>query len=341
MTNVAVVLKDAELVRRFDTLAPVGMKYDAELGFAVQHLDNNNYLKGIAENNSRSLLQAMSNVAACGLTLNPAKKEAYLVPRKGKVCLDPSYVGLIKLATDSGAILWVQAKLVYSNDVFIMHGIDERPTHEYKPFGDRGALDGVYCVAKTKDGAYLTGTMSIDEVHAIRNRSEAYKSNPKKTPWFTDEGEMVKKTILKRESKLWPRTGNVDAESRLANAVQVSHENEEVNLVTSPDIGQYSDESKKYFDQVITQDDHLEMHVLARTLSTGEFTSLYNSFEKGSITKYKRLVDEMIQKGKHSFDEYVDLYNEYRSTDDQSGMDEITSEVSEAAFKLIEDHCGR
>jgi recombination protein RecT len=37
-------------------------------------------------------------VAAIGITLNPASKLAYLVPRDGMVCLDISYMGLLHRA---------------------------------------------------------------------------------------------------------------------------------------------------------------------------------------------------------------------------------------------------
>jgi len=341
------VLQSNNLVERFANVSPAWMKHDAETGFALQILSSNDYLMKIATNNNESLLHAMAAVAGCGLSLNPAKREAYLVPRKGKVCFDPSYVGLCKLSTDTGAIVWVQARIVRKNDRFVLHDVDQKPTHEVESFGDRGEIVGVYCVAKIHDGSYLTGTMSIDEVHKIRNRSEAYKSNPERTPWYSDHEEMIKKTIVKRDSKMWPKSWNEPAEERLAKAIQESHNNENVKLVTStPDVGSYSDAAKSYYDSLIESKQvtaALDMYVLSQTSSAPEMASLYNSFpafndltkeQKAAgvqgITYYKKLIDELMFKGEEMFESMLTEFMDGGSIDElsQAAQDLIRSRAS-------------
>src|SRR5690606_19073782 len=71
----------------------------------------------------------------------------------------------------------------------------------------------VYVVVKTRDDDYLTPCMSSDGVYDVRNRSSAWKAGEnkqKKCPWVTDEGEMIKKTVIKRAYKLWPKTDRLD-----------------------------------------------------------------------------------------------------------------------------------
>ena len=190
--------------------------------FAKQALYSNNYLMGIAQNNPASLESAVLNIASVGLSLNPASKHAYLVPRDGRVCLDVSYMGLVHLATESGGVVWVQAQVVKQGDSFTLNAIGEKPHHSFDPFGARGEIVGVYCVVKTKDGDYLTHTMPIDAVNAIRDRSSAYKafiSKGKTCPWITDAEEMIKKTVIKQASKMWPKTGD-----RFNKAVEVENE---------------------------------------------------------------------------------------------------------------------
>lgn len=191
-----------------------GIIFAREAEFAIQVVCGSDYMQDIAVKNPQSLRDAVTNISAIGISLNPAKKQAYLVPRKGGITLSISYMGLLDLAIQSGSILWGQAELVYEADRFKLNSYDRAPTHEREPFSkDRGAIVGVYVVVKTVDGDYLTGTMPIDEVWAIRDRSDAWKqylAKKTKCPWVTDEGEMIKKTIIKRASKTWPKSDRLD-----------------------------------------------------------------------------------------------------------------------------------
>ncbi|WP_445394244.1 recombinase RecT [Stenotrophomonas maltophilia] len=190
------------------------INFEREAEFALQTLYSNDYAMKIAMQNRSSVIAAVVNIAAIGISLNPAKKQAYLVPRDGKICLDISYMGLMDLAIDSGSIRWGQAELVYENDTFGLNGIDQQPTHIRNPFAkDRGEVVGVYVVVKTADGDYLTDAMSVEEINAIRDRSSAWKariSKQKSCPWLTDWGEMAKKTVVKRAYKYWPKTERLD-----------------------------------------------------------------------------------------------------------------------------------
>lgn len=191
------------------------LNFEREAGFAIQILSSKDYTMKVATENRRSVIDAVTNIAAIGISLNPAKKQAYLVPRDGKICLDISYIGLLDLAVASGSIMWGQSELVYSSDAFKLNGLDKPPIHEYNPFSkERGEVIGAYVVVKTRDGDYLTTCMQTDEINAIRDRSEGWKAYASKkiksTPWASDYGEMAKKTVIKRASKLWPKTERLD-----------------------------------------------------------------------------------------------------------------------------------
>ncbi|WWW34558.1 recombinase RecT [Stenotrophomonas rhizophila] len=186
------------------------INFDREAEFALQSLYGNEYAMKIAMSNRQSVINAVVNIAAIGISLNPAKRQAYLVPRDGKICLDISYMGLMDPAIDSGSVRWGRAKLVYAADSFVLNGLDHAPLHSHDPFAkDRGEVVGVYVVVKTADGDYLTDTMSREEIDGIMNRSQSVKSG-KSSPWKTDWGEMAKKTVVKRAYKYWPKTERLD-----------------------------------------------------------------------------------------------------------------------------------
>jgi recombination protein RecT len=198
-----------------------------ESQFAFQAIQKNEKL---SQCSVLTVQNAVINVAAVGLTLNPALGYAYLVPESEKVkdqnnrdvwvqyCqLRVSFKGLLKIATDSGSILWAKAEIVKAKDLFKYRGPCALPEHEMDAFGDRGDTIGVYCVAKTHQGDLLVDVMSSKEIAQIR---AAAKQDGVWSKWHD---EMAKKAILKRASKQWPKT---DRDDRLDRAIAVVNEYE-------------------------------------------------------------------------------------------------------------------
>lgn len=209
------VINSVEQQREFflPVVSDESIVWEKEKQFALQVLNkpdsrNKNdlcYAGKLALQNPASLQNAIINVAAVGITLNPSSKLAYLVPRDGAICLDISYMGLLHIAQQAGAILWGQCKLVFANDMYESNGLDKAPTHKYQAFGDRGAIVGGYCTVKTPDGDYLTEEMSLADIQKVKNSSKA-----KSGPWVTFFEEMARKSIVKRASKYWPKVDRLD-----------------------------------------------------------------------------------------------------------------------------------
>lgn len=211
--------------------------FEKESQFAFQLLQANKFLNDTAWNNRASLQNAVINVASIGISLNPAKKHAYLVPRDGAVCLDISYMGLLHLAMSTGSILWGQCKLVYSNDQYTNKGLDKAPEHHYNTFGDRGDVVGAYCTVKTHAGDYLTEEMSIAEIKLIEQSSKSAKSNY--SPWKKHWGEMARKTVVKRASKYWPQVDRLDDAIHMLNTdggegIRTETKEQVVDVVENP-----------------------------------------------------------------------------------------------------------
>lgn len=233
MSNEITAFSAVELAReQFERIATTEklVSWAEESQFALQSLNKNDLLRACMP---QTVQDAIINVASVGLSLNPAYGYAYLVPdsiktNSGwlKVCqLRISFKGLMKIATDSGSIKWVKAEIVKQGDQFTYKGPCEKPEHNMQPFGDRGATVGVYCVAKTADGDYLTDIMDMAEINKCRN---AAKTKAVWDAWFE---EMAKKAIIKRASKQWPLADGAD---RFHHAAEIVNETEGAERDVTP-----------------------------------------------------------------------------------------------------------
>ena len=184
--------------------------FQKELSFALQHIGKNPYLKKAT---FESNVQAVLNIAQTGLTLNPVMKFAYLVPRfqNGQVetCLEPSYMGLCKLVTDTGSAKRIYAHPVFEGDEFeVSLGINMEIKHTPK-FKTKN-ITHVYAVAILSDGAPMVEVMTLQDIEDIQERSESFKAYKagkiKSCVWVSDFVEMSRKTVIRRLVKYLPKT---------------------------------------------------------------------------------------------------------------------------------------
>jgi recombination protein RecT len=225
--------------KQFSASNEYKMNFNREAGFAIQILTNNPYLMKCDPD---SVKHAVVNVALTGITLNPALKYAYLVPRKVKnelkCILDISYMGMIKILTDAGAVKNVDAGVIYQNDRYdFRRGSDPYLKH-IPALSGRGEKIGAYAIAFLRDGGFQFEILGREDIEKVRAASESYKNEEgrKYSPWETWEDEMWKKTVLKRLFKLLPKTNFSD---QLIAAI--SHDYEaEMSDVSAPKEDKYS-----------------------------------------------------------------------------------------------------
>lgn len=160
----------------------------------------------------RLIFREISKVVGLGLMLDPQLGEAYLIlgwnakTRQKEPQVRIGYKGLIKLAKQSGEILNIYAREVHEKDeIECLQGDENRLIHKPRLFTDRGPVVGYYAVVKLRNGEIDFEPMSVQQIHEIRDRSDGWKAfrdgKIKQTPWSTDEGEMSKKTVLRRLQK--------------------------------------------------------------------------------------------------------------------------------------------
>jgi len=225
----AEVLQPAEVRMKEFGLDVKRIKQETSMALQIVNDPKNKLLRECTPN---SLMTSVVNIASVNLTLNPISKEAYLIPRYNKVIkkfechLEPSYIGLLKLVTDAGSVTSIQTNLVYENDEFsIIYGLHTDFRHVPVTKGDRGKIAGVYSVATLKSSEKIFEYMNREEIEKIRNVSESYRAfsedKIKTCIWVEHEGEMFRKTCLKRIQKYLPRTsqmGYVDKAVQLSNS---------------------------------------------------------------------------------------------------------------------------
>lgn len=198
--------------------------FNREINFAFQILRGNTTLQKC---NPDTIKNAISNIALTGATLNPALQQAFLIPRSVRVdgkkimscCLDFSYRGLIKIATDSGSVKHWDAVEVFEGDDFRpIQGSDNPHIHHVPKFprDPKAPLIAVYSRAVLCDGEKSFLYMEKYEIDDTRNTSQC----PDSPAWKNQYGQMAKKTVMKRHYKTLPQT------DRMAEAIQVLNEHE-------------------------------------------------------------------------------------------------------------------
>uniref|UniRef100_A0A6H1ZPB4 Putative DNA recombination protein n=1 Tax=viral metagenome TaxID=1070528 RepID=A0A6H1ZPB4_9ZZZZ len=219
-----------EARRGFTTIIPDEQVWLKEREFALQTIRGNTSLQTCTFD---SIKDAIINVALTGLSLNPALKRAYLVPRDGKAVLDISYQGLIYLATSSGDIKKIGAQVVYDWDEFTFeHGTEEKIVHKPNMDPPTDKMDLIkkdaqaiwnhivcaYSIATLNDGSRDFVVLPTWKLWKVRQSSKAIKSPD--TPWNKWPEEMIRKTVIKYHSKTLPSS------DRLAEAVSILNEHE-------------------------------------------------------------------------------------------------------------------
>lgn len=216
MSDTQLALKDvitSKVGQRFIELTDT-KTFETELSFALQHINKNPQLKKAT---FESNVMAVLNIAQTGLSLNPVLKYAYLVPRTAnkngewivETCLEPSYIGLCKLVTDSGSAKSIVSHLVYEGDEFeVSLGTSTNIIH--KPKYKTKVITHVYVVSVLHDNSKLVDVMTLEDVNDIQERSESFKAfkagKIKSCVWISDFGEMARKTVIRRGIKYLPKT---------------------------------------------------------------------------------------------------------------------------------------
>lgn len=168
-----------------------------------------------------SFLGALMQCAALGLEPNTVLGHAYLIPfdnsRKidGKwvkvpeVQLIVGYKGLIDLARRSGHITSISANIHYDDDELWAYEEGTEAKLRHIPGAQDGKPLHAYAIAKFVEGGHAYVVLPWSRVMKIRDGSSGWQAAVKygkteKSPWFTHEEAMAKKTAIRALSKYLP-----------------------------------------------------------------------------------------------------------------------------------------
>lgn len=194
----------------FRAQLPAHVHVDKFIANVVTAVSNNPKL---LDAHKGSLFKACAEASELGLSLNPLLKEADIIPRwngrerRTEANLQIRYGGLMKLARNSGEVTAIEAHIAYEGDVF-KYNYGLRPDLVHIPaHSNRGEPTHAYCVWHTKDGRVQFEVMLAEEIEDLKKRFAPTDSNGNLVgPWVKDEGEMWRKTVVRRASKYMPQS---------------------------------------------------------------------------------------------------------------------------------------
>jgi recombination protein RecT len=169
----------------------------------------------LLECDNASILNATMEASDLGLSLSRSSGEAYLVPRwndRAKLrqcCFMAGYQGMVKLSYEAGT-RYCHARAVCQHDEFEW-AWDSRSDaelqyhHKLSRDGRRGEITHVYAVSKTPSGELIGECKTVEEIQAIRLRSQT----PNEGPWVTDWEPMAAKTVFRGLYKWLPKSPRV------------------------------------------------------------------------------------------------------------------------------------
>lgn len=309
--KLAIIQKNIDLAQQpFEKLNFSGLSFGKEAEFAMQILGKSTYLQGA---HPASIKNSIVNCALTGITLNPVLKFGYLIPRKvGGVLtcvLEPSYMGLCQILTNTGSVVTISATIVYEKEVAslqIQQGAGGYARHTpYIGFEKPGKPVACYSKAILPSGIEHIELLRPWEWESIKLRSESVKSYNDKvskgqtaydTTWMTDEEEMIRKTCIKKHYKYLPKT---EQAQRMATAIDLDHQANGIDFSKQnqqENQSPYATPNAPSDEVMATGDDLEEMMILFKNPVLGDIV-----FE--SVSKDKMIDSVKIKYGKGTLTE--------------------------------------
>lgn len=154
-----------------------------------------------------TVVGAIVTCAQLGLEPNTELEQAHLIPY-GKECqLIIGYQGYIELARRSGKIKAIVARVVHENDEFELEfGLHDDTLRHVPAREDPGEKVASYMIARMGEGVSQIEVLWKRDIEEIK--AAAHATDKANSPWRRWEGEMWKKSAIRRGRKMLPMTAD-------------------------------------------------------------------------------------------------------------------------------------
>ncbi|MET1112382.1 MAG: recombinase RecT [Allosphingosinicella sp.] len=162
----------------------------------------------------RSVVIACVRAANDGLYVDG--REAVIIVRNSKrkdgswekvAVYQRMYQGVLKRVRSALPGCRIEARVVRAHDAFaVTFGDNPSISHapSYKRADDNPVI-AAYAIVTEASGMQHRDVMDVEEIMAIRDRSQNWRSDKPSGPWLDHFAEMAKKTVLNRLAKLLPQ----------------------------------------------------------------------------------------------------------------------------------------
>lgn len=170
-----------------------------------------------------SVAAAVYACARLNLIPDPILKQVYIIPFGPQATVVLGYNGLIDLARRACPSLSIRTGVVYENDDYVYReGLDPEFSIKKRWWetqsGERGKLRFAYCIYQYPGSSPQIVVVSRQELEELAAKSRSgFKPG---TPWHDHFAAMGEKTAVKRASKVWTLSGEVDDIQRFREAME-------------------------------------------------------------------------------------------------------------------------
>lgn len=301
-----------EVIDHINSIIPRMANAQRLLGIALGAIRQNMDLMKCSQ---ASLLAGIVQSLQLGLSLDPALKQAHLVPfwnekkKMYEATFMPGYQGYLDLARRAGEVTGVSAHCVYKSDNFIIrYGTDKKLEHipnEDRP--EKDPIRGAYVVYSFRSGEKEFDYMTWQDIEKRMAVSKAKASGP----WKEWVEEMAVKTVIRHSIKQIGISADLARAAALEEKSLIGESQREL-LAIPFGLGEEEEQPEPSVTDQLAQYDEL----VKANIPDAE-RPLWASFVEQTAQGNKKTIEETALRIKNDFASALKYYGEWKAATKQ------------------------